>query len=464
VKSPVSLLPAPEDLDATMPTSPSRPVFLHSAFRSGSTWFWNRFRAATGTMAFYEPFNEALATLDQASLTANTPEKWMSRHPALGAPYFAEFQPLLAPEGGVACYHARFAYDRYFDDTADEGQRRYIASLVRLAENAGAVPVLGFCRSQGRVGWFRRFCPGLNVVTWRNPWDQWVSFHRLATEDNSAYFEFRAFLIASIARHHPDVGFFFADLCLPPIDGPLGVGGEGGLEPFFYAAHVDFRFQVFLRVYLLDMIRGLSQADVVCDLDAMSADGAVRQDLTDRLRDLTGLSDLSFADCALPRHSVLADGAYGAAVRRALDLLSRHRGRLAATPDAGRAVVAVEERLAETLWRLEREGGGHRLPDAPTGEEDGEGIDRLTLCHVLFAARSLGRTDGDLGLAVGYLAMVYGADFCRLRADLAEMADFIGWCGGGDAVLARRLAEALNAPDPVPSPALLTTAKSGLSR
>jgi hypothetical protein len=68
-----------------------------------------------------------------------------------------------------------------------------------------------------------------------------------------------------------------------------------------------------------------------------------------------------------------------------------------------------------------------------------------------------------LRLALGYLATVYGAAFPDLRAELADMADFIGWCGGADGAAARRLAQALASPDPMP-PAPLTTGESGLTR
>jgi hypothetical protein len=45
-------------------TDNSRPaVLLHSGFRTGSTWFWNCFRRAANTCAFYEPFHECLAEL-----------------------------------------------------------------------------------------------------------------------------------------------------------------------------------------------------------------------------------------------------------------------------------------------------------------------------------------------------------------------------------------------------------------
>ena len=67
-------------------------IFLHSGFRSGSTWFWHRFREARGTLAYYEPFHEKLAQLSLAHVSEFGPQHWPSGHPELAAPYFAEYR------------------------------------------------------------------------------------------------------------------------------------------------------------------------------------------------------------------------------------------------------------------------------------------------------------------------------------------------------------------------------------
>ena len=35
-------------------------IFVHSWFRSGSTWLWKKFRETEGMLALYEPLNEEL--------------------------------------------------------------------------------------------------------------------------------------------------------------------------------------------------------------------------------------------------------------------------------------------------------------------------------------------------------------------------------------------------------------------
>jgi hypothetical protein len=406
-------------------------LFLHSAFRSGSTWFWNRFRQETKVCAFYEPFNELLASLDPLSLAQDLPEKWHPGHPVLTAPYCAEYAPLLRPEGGVSFFEPRFSYESYFNDSADEPQRRYLAHLISHAKKSGVLPVLGFCRSMARLPWMRRHLQGVHIVTWRNPWDQWMSCHEQALRHKNTYFEFRAFLIASIGVCDDRYRDFFGDLELPPFLKYASAENEKFLHPFFYAAHVNQRFRIFLRVYMQDMLIALSHADVVVDLDRMSGDPAYRQAVTLHLRNLSGLVDLSFEDCALPRHPYQDDGDYVAEMDDALAFLDRYGEGL--RPDAPmlRGVGALKARMM--ACRESMAAAAASLPAVPDGPLDEDDIDRLSLCHVLFAARRMVKNDADPADALSYLRQVYGRDFSARQAALAEIAQFVHWLGGDPA-------------------------------
>ncbi|MDR3438896.1 hypothetical protein [Telmatospirillum sp.] len=409
---------------------PPAALYLHSAFRSGSTWFWNRFRRSAGVLAFYEPFNEVLATLTPEEIARNVPERWSGRHPKLAAPYYAEYLPLLRPEGGVTLFQPQFSYLRYFDVAADEGQRRYIANLVETARRAGSLPVLGFCRSLVRLPWFLSYCPGTHVATWRNPWDQWMSYHQLAVSGESVYFEFRSFLIASIGRCHKDYADFFSDLHLHPILDYHNTADEDFLDPFFYASHVDLRFRIFLRLYMLDMLTALEHADLVVDLDRMSGQPLYRREITEQLRRLSGLPELSFDDCALPRHAACDEAAYLRGMEEALAFLDGYFSRHPPTPARSRAIADLKDRMRACLTdmaagvaSLYSADAGNSSPEVP----DEADLDRFTLCHVLFAIRRMTSGDGDPAPALGYLRAVYGADYPMLRDGLARMADFVGW-------------------------------------
>jgi len=339
---------------------------------------------------------------------------------------------LLRPGGGVSGFLPRFAYQSYFDDGPDEEQQRYLAGLIDRARQSGGVPVLGFCRSLVRLPWLRRYCPGLHIATWRNPWDQWASYHHQTLQYKNPYFEFRSFLIANIGNCHEKYHDFFKDLYLPPFLKMSSTDHMEVLYPFFYAAHVDHRFRIFLRVFMLDMLTALTHADLIVDLDRMSGEPAYRQATGSHLRDLCGLADLSFEDCALPRHSYQADAAYLSVLDEALAFLDSYGVRFPPKTPEGLAMAELKRRMAECRREVSAAGGDFGK-DIGAWQAD---LDRYTLCHLLCAARRMARPGGCDDDGPAYLHAVYGADYPRVQSDLARLADLI------DSLGAKTLAEA----------------------
>lgn len=284
-----------------MATALKPAVFLHSGFRSGSTWFWNRFREAAQSYAYYEPFNEKLALLTSDVIATLKASAWPSSgHPQLKAPYYDEYRPLLDPAGGVSLYNNRMAVRNYFDTDPNDTQRRYLEHLIHHAQSLERVPVLGFCRSFGRLPWFRRYCPGINIVTTRSPWNQWASCFQQAKKYNNFYFEFIFYMTAIIARNHEKYKSYFEDLFVVDCPSDFDSIHMKMIERTFKTLTVRQRIEIFFRVYTLEMLIALPYADLVVDLERMSDDAAYRATTTGCLRTMTGLADLSFADCSLP--------------------------------------------------------------------------------------------------------------------------------------------------------------------
>ena len=331
---------------------PARPVFLHSGFRSGSTWFWHRFRAASGTHAYYEPFHERLAGLTVEALPRYGADQWASGHPDLDAPYFSEYRALLRPEGGVPHYLPRFAAAAYYETAAEEAQARYIRSLVDHARRIGKVPVLGFCRSLGRVPWFRARGEGVNIVSWRNPWDQWVSCRDQAVAQQNWYFLFRFVLFASFGAQHPLVSPFFADLGLPPAPEGITTAELAALLAWFEASDLPRLFRVFLRVAMLDTLISIQHAEHVVDLDALTVDPGRRREAAAALGDLTGLADLSLEDCALPLSDGPQEAGEAALLEEALSFLAGAGCTVACQYPL--ALARLEQALTECLRRPRR--------------------------------------------------------------------------------------------------------------
>ena len=339
---------------------PLSSVFLHSGFRSGSTWFWSKFRQSESSHSYYEPFNEVLAELQADEIVNNKSDAWASGHPKLEQPYYEEFRSLIRLEGGVSGFHPDMPYALYYNGAAHQPQQDYIEGLARHAREAGKIPVFGFCRSYARVPWLRRYCGGRHIVTLRNPKDQWASYRTQHEKHDNAYFHFKTYMIATIGWHGKVYSGFFDGL---PFTDLLQVAASERAETlyaYFLTLGAAERCRVFLRVFALDMLVALPQADVVVDLDELSANPAYRGDVTTHLRALTGLADLSFEDCALP-HSEAEDSAWTMAVKQELHFLDRFFLTHQPGTGASRVIAIVKAMLrGETFAIAERH---QREPD-----------------------------------------------------------------------------------------------------
>ncbi len=322
----------------------SETVFLHSGFRSGSTWFWSRFRAAANTCAYYEPFNEALGNLKTADVFTRNVMSPYSGHPALAAPYYADYVPLLRLQGGVGGFTPDLPYNNYYDDGPKPDQLAYLQGLVAHARQQGRVPVFGFSRSCCRVPWMRDFALGRHILAFRNPRDRWLSYHRQYQTFNNPYFEYMAYLIAAIGFYSGVYAGFFEELpFLELSDIPVANRGPA-LVAYFMTLSEHQRCRMFLRVFAIDMLVALPRADLVVNLDRLTAEIDYRADRTARLRTITGLPDLSFEDCALPR-STHDDPDWALCARQECNFIDRYFA--ARDPVPGWALINLVKELIE---------------------------------------------------------------------------------------------------------------------
>lgn len=277
-------------------------VFLHGGWRCGSTYIWSKFRAHEDVLAFCEPFSERLARCTPQKIAEDTHQAWNSRHPQLTAPYFAEYVPLIAG-AGVARYEDRFAVRRYFVPTQqplEEGA--YLASLLRLAETSGKQAVLGFSRSLGRIGAIKRIFGGCHVLLIRDPAQQWLSARSHRIRYGSAYFELGHIMILALAPRLSVAGRIARWLAIPH----LKYGSFGHvyrlLRRRFEPLDDELSYRAFLAVYMLSYTHALRHADIVIDVDRLSALRPYALTMSDELRRATGV-ELDFGDCSLPsRH------------------------------------------------------------------------------------------------------------------------------------------------------------------
>ncbi|WP_233836462.1 hypothetical protein [Paraburkholderia sp. ZP32-5] len=275
-------------------------VFLHTGYRTAGTWLWSCFRALDGVLAYYEPLHEMLASIDAATLASSTSNSWRSGHPRLDAPYFAEFADLIESGGrGIAGFDAAFSIDRFADAKPEHaaGIEQYLRMLIARASERQRVPVFKFCRSLGRLAWFRETFPDVvHVVVAKSPLLQWQSCWDLFALHRNAHFVALPFMVLALNRRVPLVEQVLASLqiVLPrelqsidelTIDGCLAV----------CKAHVSRitpaeAYRAFVGYWLLTLRHAVTHADAVFDCDLAMGSRAYLSAVEDWIARTTGLT------------------------------------------------------------------------------------------------------------------------------------------------------------------------------
>ncbi|WP_077530411.1 hypothetical protein [Vreelandella utahensis] len=266
------------------------PVFLHALFRSGSTYLYRAFRRLDGVTCFQEPMHEiAVEARDNPQLLqeAGDPSKAGElRHAALGAPYFAELHAIA--DQCLPYLRESDVYDGYFGDRTHCAGLDYWQALVR---NAPERPVIQECRSSGRIAALRHNLGGYHAYLWRNPWDQWWSYQV------SPYFDLTTQLVLNAASRPA-----FLDQLADHI-GFKRLEGRRLHVTYDWFAHRPLppghAYQAFYALWLLALHQARSHADLLINIDTLSASAAERQRIAQALAS-EGAQGLDFSDCHSP--------------------------------------------------------------------------------------------------------------------------------------------------------------------
>lgn len=281
---------------------PASNIFLHGGWRCGSTYVWSRFRALRETLSFYEPFSEQLASCTAESILKNTDQTWDSRHPALSAPYFSEYLPMVG-SSGVCFYDDRFATQRYFVGVQDKlFEEDYLGLLLEFASNESKCAVLGFSRSLGRVGAIKQVFDGCHVVLVRDPLQQWLSTRSYREPNQASYFELQPLMILALARPESPAGAIANWLRLPRLSGDSYRHQYRSLRRHFRVLDDELSYKAFIAVYMLSYMHALLYADLVIDMDLLSRSPSYRQSISTAFQERVDLAP-DFSDCSLPLHA-----------------------------------------------------------------------------------------------------------------------------------------------------------------
>ena len=337
--------------DASADRDRLRPIFLHGLWRSGSTYVWSRFRAADGTLCYYEPLHDGLRRLTHARIQRDTPAAAQNNHhPAMEQPYFAEFGALLNGRG-VRGYRRRFAYDAFAPARShnDPALEAYVQGLIDRARGQNRSAVLGFNRTGLRVGWLSDRFDAYNIHIDRDPIDIFASYLSQLQAGNTYYFVKWMQIIGGNPGYPPFAcalsKFRRAGVVESLVPGPMRYyrGLAAGLS-------MEALYSITFLAWAVCVLHALETCDLIIDI-ALADRSGYCEAISQAVRDQTGL-EASFDEMHAPaipsplrlahQHAIeqevlgwlVEPGAEGlfdrAAIRGRLDDLSPRRAHLLA--------------------------------------------------------------------------------------------------------------------------------------
>jgi hypothetical protein len=266
-------------------------VFLHSSWRTSSTWAWLKFREQAETIGYYEPFHGLMATRSRADAKSLDYQYWDSSHPP-SAPYLLEYVPLIRESGGVPFADAAMPFEWCIPLGGLRGQLReseqhYLSVLLRHAELRRKLPVFGDTRTLGRLWAIKNRFGGFHISLHRNLWQQWASYLHYKRAGNLYFFDVTAWVLAS-------EGDPYFTRIITGYGGRQGMGPGGvcGLVRSLPDADV---FEMFMALHLYLYLHADLSCDLATDVTRMARDETYRRGIESDVRQGTGLS-VSFAD------------------------------------------------------------------------------------------------------------------------------------------------------------------------
>jgi hypothetical protein len=256
------------------------PVFIHTQFRSGSTYLWNKFSENNDLFCFYEPFHERLSRMTIKYFKELNPTVATSkhmRHPKMRQPYFIEYRKFVSRNStGIPFYKKEFAYDQFFNTENNPDLERYISSLIKGAESRR--PLFKFTRSCMRTAWFKKNYPGsVNIYLYRNPRDQWHSAVDLNIRNKNPYFLAHDLMIAGKGSRNPMLAMLSCAVPLFEFN-----NDDYTKEDSYYTALIEGyspeeRYLIFYYVWLLALMENCIHADHVISINKLADDPKERE-------------------------------------------------------------------------------------------------------------------------------------------------------------------------------------------
>lgn len=280
-------------------------LFIHSLFRTGSTYLWSRLRELPDTYCFYEPFHPHLLLLDsrQSDPWGTSPAGTQGiHHPPLDHGRLEEYRPLLTPGvRGVPGFHKSFSFTDFCDRDSQPRQRDYIHGLLAAAGNR--IPVLQFNRSALRIGWFKKNWPrGLHIYLYRNLRNQFLSGETQWREQGQDIFQVMDLLIAGLHRDSTYFAPLNPYIHLQAFPGRTHAEEETAYRAILPAYSLEERYLINAYIWYTALAENALHADFLLNIDRLSAEPTYAKAFS-RLLSENGINGANFANAKISRYT-----------------------------------------------------------------------------------------------------------------------------------------------------------------
>ena len=280
-------------------------VFLHSMFRAGSTYMFNKFRSYKKFYTYYEPLHHDLVRLQKDSIEIWNYDKKATdvmNHPSLEKPHFYEFSTTFNESKNVLPYYdTDFAYKEFFKVLKSDALKTYIDNLIKTTPE-GKIPILQFNRTSLRIDWFVKNYPaGWNVFLLRNPRDQFESYYKRGKTNKNVFLAINLYIIL---LDHKATNFL--------IDKRMNVNFSGNVNEDLKACMIlsenltiEEHYKIFYYIWALSFVHANLYADLIIDMDKLNRNYEYLQDIKKRIYDYSSV-DVDFQDYRMKNNTNLS--------------------------------------------------------------------------------------------------------------------------------------------------------------
>ena len=286
----------------------SKVVVVHSLFRSGSTYLFNKLRDNNCFYCYYEPLHHEIInirkdTLDVWNVTRRRSHRM--KHPHLKKPHFYEYGVAFKEgEDRLPHFDPRFSYNEYYSVKNSTGMRSYINNLICSTPD-GLIPLLQFNRTSMRIPWFKdNYKNSLNVYLLRNPRDQFDSYYRIKKINNNYFLAINCLLIMQGKNKFKDEELLRITnkiYYLSSLEEPLkDIKHVLAIVP---ALTKEEHYRIFIELWKMSYCLAYECADLIMDMDSIGTSSEYTDLISTLMNNYNSNCELDFSDYRLKKYS-----------------------------------------------------------------------------------------------------------------------------------------------------------------